>query len=40
MATNVWVRDMDFGEFNALDGRRLEVVADGLSLWRGGTAGN
>ena len=35
MATNVRVRDMDLGEFNALDGRRLEVVADGLSLWRG-----
>ena len=35
MATNVWVRDMDLGEFNALDVRRLEVVADGLSLWRG-----
>ena len=35
VATNVWVRDMDLGEFNALDGRRLEVVADGLSLWRG-----
>ena len=32
---NVWVRDMDLGEFNAFDGRRLEVVADGLSLWRG-----
>ena len=35
MATNVWVRDMDLKEFNVLDGRRLEVVADGLSLWRG-----
>ena len=35
VATNVWVRNMDLGEFNALDGRRLEVVADGLSLWRG-----
>ena len=35
VATNVWVRDMDLGEFNALDGRRLEVVADGSSFWRG-----
>ena len=35
MGTNVWVRDMDVGEFNGLDGWRLEVVADGLSLWRG-----
>ena len=35
MATNVWVRDMDLQKFNAIDGRRLEVVADGLSLWRG-----
>ena len=33
--TNVFVRDLDLGEFNGLDGRRLEVIADGLTLWRG-----
>ena len=32
---NVQVRDMDLAHFNALDSRRLEVVADGLTLWRG-----
>ena len=26
---------MDLADFNALDNRRLEVVADGLTLWRG-----
>ena len=35
VATNVFVRDVDLGEFNGLDGRRVEVVADGLTLWRG-----
>ena len=35
VATNVFVRDMDLATFNALDGRRLEIVADGLTLWRG-----
>ena len=35
MATNVFVHDMDLATFNALDGRRLEIVADGLTLWRG-----
>ena len=29
------VRDMDLGHFDALDVRRLEVVADGLTFWRG-----
>ena len=33
--TNVFVRDMDLAEHNLLDNRRLEVVADGLSLWNG-----
>ena len=34
--TNMFVRDMDLADFNALDNRRLEVVvADGLTLWRG-----
>ena len=35
VSTNQFVRDLDLGEFNGLDGRRLEVIADGLSLWRG-----
>ena len=35
VTTNMFVRDMDLGHFNALDARRLEVVADGLTLWRG-----
>ena len=35
VATNVFVHDLDLGEFNGLDGRRLEVIADGLPLWRG-----
>ena len=33
--TNVMVRDLDLGAFNHLDGRRLEIIADGLPLWRG-----
>ena len=28
-------RDLDVGEFNGLDGRRVEVIADGLPLWHG-----
>ena len=35
VATNVFVLDLDLGEFNGLDGRRLEVIADGLTLWWG-----
>ena len=35
VSTNVFVRDMDLAIHNALDSRRLEVVADGLTLWRG-----
>ena len=35
VSTNVFVRDLDLGAFNHLDGRRLEVVADGLSLFGG-----
>ena len=35
VATNVFARDLDLGEFNGLDSRRLEVIADGLPLWRG-----
>ena len=33
--TNVMVRDLDLGAFKHLDGRRLEIIADGLPLWRG-----
>ena len=32
---NSFIRDLDLGEFNRLDGRRIEVIADGLSLWQG-----
>ena len=32
---NVFVRDMDLHDFNRLDGRRLEVVVDGLPLRNG-----
>ena len=35
VVTNMFVRDMDLANFNALDNRRVEVVADGLTLWRG-----
>ena len=33
--TNTFVRDMDLEGVHVLDGRRLEVVADGLTLWHG-----
>ena len=35
MRTNVLVRDLDLHPINKLDSRRLEVVVDGLSLFRG-----
>ena len=35
VSTNVRVRDLDLADLNVVDGRRLEVVADGLSLWHG-----
>ena len=35
VTTNVFVRDLDVAVPNALDGRRLEVVADGLPLFAG-----
>ena len=35
VSSNMFVRDMDLATYNALDGRRLEIVADGLTLWRG-----
>ena len=31
--TNVMVCDLDLGAFDQLDGRRLEIIADGLPLW-------
>ena len=31
----MFVRDMDLRDFDRLDGRRLEVVADGLPLFGG-----
>ena len=34
-STNLHVRNMDLAEFNNLDGRRLEDVADGFTLWHG-----
>ena len=35
MSTNVFVRDLDIADHARLHGRRLEVVADGLTLRRG-----
>ena len=35
VTTNSFIRDLDLGEFNGLDGRRIEVIADGLTLWQG-----
>ena len=35
VTSNMFVRDMDLAAFDALDNRRLEVVADWLTLWRG-----
>ena len=35
MSTNIPVRDVDLAAHNNLDGRLLEVVADGLTLWHG-----
>ena len=35
LTTNVFVRDMDLAVFNVMDSRRLEVVADGLTAFRG-----
>ena len=30
-----FIRDVDVGAFNPLDGRRIEVIVDRLSLWHG-----
>ena len=35
MSTNIPVREMDLAAHHKLDGRRLEVVADGLTMWHG-----
>ena len=35
VTTNVMVRDLDLGDPQAADGRRLEVVVDGLPLFGG-----
>ena len=35
MRTNVLVRDLDLHPINNPDSRRLELVVDGLSLFRG-----
>ena len=35
VTTNMFVRDMDLRTFDRFDGRRLEVVADGLPLFGG-----
>ena len=35
VSSDMFVRDMDLATFNALDGRTLEIVADGLTLWQG-----
>ena len=35
VSTKVFVCDMDLAIRNALDSRKMEVVADGLVLWRG-----
>ena len=35
VSTNILVRDLDLVAHNNLDGRRLEVIADGPTLWHG-----
>ena len=37
---NAFVRDLDVGAFNGLDGRRIEVIADGLTLCQGSLPGS
>ena len=32
---NALGRDLDVGAFNGLDERRIEVIANGLTLWQG-----
>ena len=40
VSTNVMVRDLDISQSNSTDSRRLEVIAEGLSLFGGGTVGS
>ena len=40
MRTNIFVRDLDLHPTNNLDARRLEIVVDGLSLFRAQLANN
>ena len=35
VTTNVFIRDLGLAEFRRLDGRRIEVIADGLTLFQG-----
>ena len=35
MGLDRFIRDLDVGVFNPLDGRRIEVIVNGLSLWHG-----
>ena len=35
VSTNVMVRDLDLSQVQGVDGRRLEVVGEGLTLFRG-----
>ena len=35
MTTNVFMRDLDLGQPDVVDGRRLEVIVDGLPLHSG-----
>ena len=36
VTTNVFMRDLDLGQPDVVDGRRLEVIVDGLPLHEGG----
>ena len=40
VSTNVMVRDLDLSQAPGVDGRRLEVVAEGLSLFGGAQLAN
>ena len=35
VTTNVFIRDLDLAKFRGLDGRRIEFIADGLTLFQG-----
>ena len=40
VSTNIFVRDLDLASFGGVDGRRLEVVAEGLPVFSPGSAGH